>query len=385
MPTNTLFDSEKQKSKFPFVIISVFIFLLAIAGGVYGYWKYLDNAKNKAEAEAFADAKLRDSIVLLIAQPKFSGPNFSEQILGAAKLQKLNIRKREVYFSYPAATEEEFITSTDNFIIDRQKMENAVEIDGDFTLGDYSLTKTAENGYFFKTPLENLKFKTPEDLKFQYQNATYTMSVPEMIDLMDNKRIYGGRLNAVTNKKYEGITMMFANHGAFVAKPEEPTLQRFVGEILRDVPADGSREVKIQKLLDFVTNEIEYDFVEAVSNYETLKRPNEVLMTRKSDCSNKTILMASMLEQIGEDYLMLYSPRHITIAVPQGAFPTENKLVFEWEGKKWVTAETTLPNFIIGVTKVQESVSLTTVEYVQKPRQTGVIFDVDTFRPLEFQ
>ncbi len=50
-----------------------------------------------------------------------------------------------------------------------------------------------------------------------------------------------------------------------------------------------------------------------------------------------------------------------------------------------MTAETTLPNFIIGITKVQESVSLTTVEYVQKPKQTGVIFDVDTFRPLEFQ
>ncbi len=318
MTTNTLFDSEKRKSGFSKIIVAVALVLVIISGGVYGYWTYLDKTKQKADAEAFADAKLRDSIVLLIAQPKFSGPNFSEQILGAAKLQKLNYRKREVYFSFPAASEEEFVTATDNFIIDRQKMENAVEIDGYFDIGDYSLTKTPETGYFFKTPLENLKFKTPEDLKFQYQNATYTMSVPEMIDLMDNKKIYGGRLNAITNKKYEGMTMIFGNHGAFVAKPEEPTLQRFVGELLRGVPTDGTREVKIQKLLDFVTNEIEYDYIEALSGYETLKRPNEVLMTRKSDCSNKTILMASMLEQIGEDYLMLYSPRHITIAVPQG-------------------------------------------------------------------
>lgn len=385
MGTNTLFDSESQKSKFPTVIIGVFILLLAIAGGIYAYWTYLDDAKNKADADAFADAKLRDSIVLLIAQPKFSGPNFSEQILGAARLQKLSIRKREVYFSYPASTEEEFISSTDNFIIDRKKIENAVEIDGDFKLGDYSLRKSPENGYFFKTPLENLKFKTPEDLKFQYQNATYTMSVPEMIDFMDNKRIYGGRLNAVTNKKFEGLNLTFSNHGAFVAKPDEPTLQRFVGEILRDGAGDESRELKIQKLLDFVTNEIEYDFAEALSSHETLKRPNEVLMTRKSDCSNKTILMASMLEQIGEDYLLLYSPRHITVAVPQGAFPNENNLLFDWEGKKWAIAETTLPNFVIGLTKVQQSVSLTTVEYVQKPKQTGVIFDVDTFRPLEFR
>ena len=116
-----------------------------------------------------------------------------------------------------------------------------------------------------------------------------------------------------------------------------------------------------------------------------MKRPNEVLMSRTSDCSNKTILMASLLEQIGEDYLLLYCPQHITVAVPQGEFPNENKLSFNWSGKDWMIAETTLPNFEIGKTKVTESVKLTSVQYVQKPKQTNVIFEAHTFRPLEFR
>ena len=134
-----------------------------------------------------------------------------------------------------------------------------------------------------------------------------------------------------------------------------------------------------------MTNEIEYDYTEAVGSRETLKRPNEVLMSRTSDCSNKTILMASLLEQIGEDYLLLYCPQHITVAVPQGEFPNENKLSFNWSGKDWMIAETTLPNFEIGKTKVTESVKLTSVQYVQKPKQTNVIFEAHTFRPLEFR
>ena len=72
-------------------------------------------------------------------------------------------------------------------------------------------------------------------------------------------------------------------------------------EILKDETIANNREAKIQRLVDFVSNEIQYDYSEAVGGRETLKRPNEVLFTRSGDCSNKTILLASLLEQIGED------------------------------------------------------------------------------------
>jgi len=57
-----------------------------------------------------------------------------------------------------------------------------------------------------------------------------------------------------------------------------------------------------------------------------LKRPNEVLMSGQSDCSNKAILLGSLLEQLGEDYLFVYTPDHITVAVKQDGFPASNRL-----------------------------------------------------------
>jgi hypothetical protein len=207
----------------------------------------------------------------------------------------------------------------------------------------------------------------------------------ELLDFSDNKPIYGGKFVATTNPEIDGKAIMFGNHGAMVAKPDEPSLKKFVAQILGDAPESLSREEKIQKLLDFVSTQIEYDYREALGNSETLKRPNEVLMTRQSDCSNKTILMASFLEQIGEDYILLYCPSHITVAVPQGNFPLENNLSFEWDGKNYIAAEPTLPNFQIGKTTVAQTLLLNTVNYVQKPKQTGIIFEAHTFRPLEFK
>ena len=95
------------------------------------------------------------------------------------------------------------------------------------------------------------------------------MGLQELIDFINNSQIYGGKLNADTNLKTDDKIIIFANHGAMVAKPNEPSLKRFVAELLRDVPNNENREVKIQRLLDFVTNEIEYDYSEAVGSRET--------------------------------------------------------------------------------------------------------------------
>jgi hypothetical protein len=156
-----------------------------------------------------------------------------------------------------------------------------------------------------------------------------------------------------------------------------------VKDLLKD--AGDNRESKIQRLVDFVSNEIEYSYTGAVGRSETLKRPNEVLLTRNGDCSNKTILLASLLEQIGEDYLLLYCPKHITVAVPQGSFPNENKMDFEWERKNWLIAETTLPDFQVGKTKVNGFDKITPVNFVQRPKEKNLIFDASSMRVLEFR
>ena len=159
MTTNTLFDSENQKSSPSKVFLIVIVFLVVLSAGAFGLWKYTSDTKTKAVADKYSDEKMRDSIVMLLAQPHFSGEQFREQMLGNARLQKFVIKDRETYFSLPESSELDFENSINNFAIDRQKIENAKETDGEFTLGKYSLTKTPETGYFFKTPLENLKFK----------------------------------------------------------------------------------------------------------------------------------------------------------------------------------------------------------------------------------
>jgi hypothetical protein len=380
MSSGSLFDSEKEKttsSKMP-IIIGCLVAIVSAIG--FGIWYF---APQKPKKDIYSDTNLRDSIVLMLAQPRFSGDIFRQQVLGNARMPWFSIPKKEFYFSLPESNQAEFDAAIGKFIIDSQKIEFGKEQNGDFVFPEVSLKKTPESGYFFKTTLENLKFDAKSELSFPFQRGTYTLSLREMIDLSNNSQIYGGMVNADSTFTKNGKTLVFANHGIMVAKPNEPSLLRFTGQLLGE--GEKTREAKIQNLLDFVTNEIAYDFSEALGGGETLKRPNETLMSRKSDCSNKTILMASLLEQIGEDYIMLYCPQHITVAVPQGNFPNENNLWFEWEGKKFMIAETTLPNFEIGKTKVQDSVKLTSIEYVQRPREKDVIFRADTLRPLEFR
>lgn len=382
-------DEPQPQSRKKWIVLGLLTLVLTFSGaGIY--WFYLKPIpKRKVIAESkYAPEKMRDAAVLFLAQPRFSGAKFGEQILGDAKLEVYRIDKREVYFSLPELSETEEAAALDKFIADQSKIERAiVDSDDNMQLGEYSLTQTKFQNFFFKTALDNVKINPEIVFEFDFERARYTMNLRELLDYTDNSMVFGGRLNADTNLRNDGRFIIFANHGSFVAKPSEPSLQRLASDLIKNLPTDAPnlREQKIQRLVDFVSREIEYDYTEAVGAYETLKRPNEVLLSRSGDCSNKTILLASLLEQIGEDYLLLYCPRHITVAIPQGNFPISNGLTFNWEQKKWVIAESTLAGFEVGKTRVRESRVLQSIEYVQDPQYRNVIFEADTLRAVEFR
>ncbi|HEX8337727.1 MAG TPA: hypothetical protein VF621_13415 [Pyrinomonadaceae bacterium] len=362
-------------------------FIYKVRGGPRGG---LLGAMRKQLLPPTLDERTRDTMLAYLAQPGFAGTKMGEQVLGAAKLELLHVPTREVYFSAPEPelTGESFEEMVSRFVIDPKRLVTAQDDGaGRLRLGDYSLRRSAEKHFFFKTPIENIKFDTAAVLRFQYGPATYTLDMREMEDFVQNRSIFGGRMMARTGQKREGRDVVFANHGAFVARHDEPSLRRFVGELTRDIPADGegSREARVQRVLDFVSREITYNQREATYSFELLKRPNEVLMSGESDCSNKTILLGSLLEQLGEDYLFVYTPGHITVAVPQGGFPAGNGLWLEWEGQAWLIAEGTAPGFRIGVDRLQEEARLKQFQHVQRPRDRDVIYDVATRRPLSFQ
>lgn len=338
-----------------------------------------------------ADERTRDTLLAYLSQPGFAGSLVVYQVLGPARLELLHVTDREVYFSVPAQEQsgEAFEAVIARFVVDPQKivLGKLDEEAGRLRIGDYSLLRSEEKHFFFKTRVDNIRFDPATVLRFPFGSITYTVDMRELEDFISNKSIFGGRVTARTGQSRGGRPVVFANHGALVARPGESSLLRLVGELTRDLPAEGARarEARVQRVLDFVSREISYDMQEATYNFEMLKRPNEVLMSGQSDCSNKAILLGSLLEQLGEDYLFVYTPDHITVAVRRGDFPADNGLTLDWEGQTWLIAEGTAPGFRIGLDRVEDEARFKQFRHVQRPRERDAIFDLSTGRQLSFQ
>jgi hypothetical protein len=379
MSAGSIFDSESEHHGPNLKIVGIAtVALVVLCGAATAFYFY---TKPKAQTPEEARAiETRDTMVLMLSQPTFSGEDFRQQVLGKGRLVKFVTSLKDAYFIFPADNDEEFQQFVGKYFVDPTKLEYSKLVNGEDELGGYKIP--AENGTkFFRTTLENIQFDPNQELSFKLADATYGVSLNELRNLANNSELYGGRLIARAPSRRDGPQFIFANHGIMVAKPGEPSLKRLVDELLKDVPND--RNSRIQRLVDFVSKDIEYSYVEATSG-ETLKRASETLMTRTGDCSNKTILLASLLEQINEEYLLIYVPGHITVIVPQGDLPDENGLDFTWNQKNWLIAETTLPGFQIGKTKVADSLRLTRVNYVQDPKNSDVIFDANSYEVLKF-
>ena len=379
-------------------VILIVIVVLALGGGAFALYKRAANSRRPSNTRAMrkvlppptVEERTRDTMLAYLTQPGFAGTKVVAQVLGRVRLEMLYVPDREVYFSAPPPEQEgdPFETMVAHFIIDPKRIMMAEDDGtGQLRLGKYSLRQSPTQHFFFKTPVDNIKFDPATVLKFPFKLATYTLAMHELIDFLENKSIFGGRMHARMEQGRSGLPVIFANHGALVARPEETSLRRFVDELTRDIPAEGqdAREARVQRLLDFVSREIVYDQRATTYNFELLKRPNEVLMSGESDCSNKAILLGSLLEQIGEDYLFIYTPDHITVAVRQGHFPVRNGLSLEWEGQTWLIAEGTAPGFRIGIDRLREEARFKQFKHIQRPRDRDVIFDLATGRQLSFQ
>jgi hypothetical protein len=380
MSAGSLFDSDTKKGPDVKLVLIAVVAFVVLAGA--GYAAYRLSAPEPPDFAAIHAAEIREGMIFMLAQPSFSGDEFRQQILGKGRIAKYAWREKQAYFTFPETPDEEFEEFLRKYIIDSSKVNFGKLENGRIKLDDYELTPSPPAFRFFKTTSDNFRLDTTQSVTFPFSTAAYSVSLDELNNFSNNSQLYGGKLVAKAPERRDEPQMVFANHGIMVAKPGEPSLKRLVDELLRDVGDD--REARIQRLVDFVSTEIEYSFTEAVSDREKLKRPDETLMTRSADCSNKTILLASMLEQIGEEYILLYCPRHITVAIPQGNYADENKLDFTWNQRPWLIAETTAPGFQIGKSMVKEPNILTNVQYIQDPKNSNVIHDANSYRVLDF-
>lgn len=375
-----LFESHTKRTiNFKMLAIGIAAFLV-LGGGGYALFKY--STPEMMTADDILAEDIRNNTVVLLDYTTFTGDEFRKQILGQGKLERYDFREREAYFTYPLSDEQEFNEFLAKFFYHPNKLEFGKEKNGRVELGGYKLSSAYEGGRLFRARLDNIKIEPKQTVTFPYSSVNYTVSLAELLSLTNNSQVYGGKMITQASTRKDEPQFVFANHGIMVAKPNEPSLKRLSDELLKDVAPD--RESRIQRLVDFVSTEIEYSYTEALSGGEKLKRPNETLMTRNGDCSNKSILLASLLEQIGEEYLLFYFPRHITVAIPQGNYAIENKLDYEWGQKRWVIAETTAAGFQIGRSRLANALDLGIISYVQDPKNSDVIFDASSFAVLKF-
>jgi hypothetical protein len=326
------------------------------------------------------ESKLRNTILSYLSQPEFSNSDFMKQITETeAELEILDFRDGTIYISIPENNYSE------NVLKKLTSNSNTVEFgrthEGNFSgkkliLGDYVLNKP--ESYFLRFPSDNFIVDDSDVINIEYKSANYSINMDELQNFLENNSIYGGNLSVMSGTNKYGVQNIISNHGAFVAKKGEKSLERLVNSLITE---EDLKERKAQKLLDFVTREIEYNHSEANSNKEVLKRPNEVLMTRGSDCSGKVILYASLLEQTEIDYRLVYIDSHISIGV-EGNYPNRNELTFSLNKKNYSIAETTLKGFQIGNSKID--LRIKDIKFLQKPGEDSKIYDARTGKPMPF-
>ena len=366
----------------------------AVTAGLLAHFKYCtgeeettesnqETSQESEEAPRTPEERLRNTILSYLSMPAFSGPEFSREVTRTdAQLEGWYVDTHWLYFSIlnnqEQATREQTIA---NISTDPNAVEFGLRERNHITFSDgtrFELGRIEQD--VFRLPEQNFRVDLERVLEFNFGGGiTYSINMPEMTNFLDNASIYGGdRRFQVGGSERELIVT--ANHGIYVARPEEPSLTRIVEQITR---YSSTREHQAQRLLNFVTRDIRYNDSEALASFETMKRPNEVLWTGESDCSGKAILYASLLEQAGIDYRLVYLPEHIAVGV-EGDFTDLNELSFASDGKIFHIAEPTAPEFIIGLSWPADY-GREDIQFIQRPGENSQIINFRTGEAAGFR
>ena len=197
------------------------------------------------------------------------------------------------------------------------------------------------------------------------------------------KTILGNIKRSLKPTVYSG-SKMFDDNGVktfsyvpFISKKSDSTIAAIVKKLTFGAK---TREEEIQRILDFVTEEIQYN---DSSKYTDMSKLNAylILKSRKGNCAGKTILYASMLEQVEADYYLTYFDEHLTVAV-QGDFSDDNREYFVSGGKKYFFAETTDSGYVIGKTKLEDPNRFRDIILLQKVGDNTKPYNMRLHKPL---
>jgi len=316
---------------------------------------------------------LARSVLGYLSLPDFVNQDFESQIFGEiADFLVYDPKSSLAYFSMDTPWDKNQLWKicTDTSLIEYSQLEENY-----MALGPYKSRNT--NQLMFRFPGKLLNISKDTTVRVRFNEVEYQLTLDQLKDFYTRKSIYDGPALFVFQDTSDGKRYSIANHSAVVSPNGEPSLAAFLDDLL---PENLSDEDQYQKVLDFVSREIDY---EDINKYEIFFKPNEVLMRGKSDCSGKVVLYASLLEQLKLPYLLVYTDGHILVAVP-GKFPSFNKMNFDHEGTTYYFAETTLSGFQIGLTRTLPELSEKDIEFLQKGGKRTRLFDYRTKDSLDF-
>ncbi len=339
-----------------------------------------------ADPKKQANGAIRESLITLLAYPNQSGAWLEAQLLGKARLEILKVEgsdKQAYFYLSPADSGgENLAQAICRVAVNKALVEVGKEKDGQFVFADYSFLRTPQKAVFLRVPFDNLRLDSDTSPKFPFQHGTYAPTLEELHFFMHNESVYGGLLEAIPDSQAYGQTSLY-NYGAIVAKQGEGSIQRFVNDLTKDIGASDAdaREKKIQRLADLISREIGPSPEEIPLNI--VRRANEVLITGQADYPSRAVLLGSLLEQLQEDYIFVYSKNYLAVAVKQGRFPAKNEYQTTWEDANWLMIDATKPGFRIGLDEAKMRPG--SVKYIQRPRQNSVITNLTSGSTLPFK
>jgi S1-C subfamily serine protease len=298
----------------------------------------------------------RDTLLSLLAQPAFAGPELARQLLGPAELELLDLGSQRVYFSLNRQvlgqrSEKVAVAEVSRkFLFDPTEVGIAIAEGMQLSLDGFSMRRSPSKYVLFSTSRDNVHFRVKERLTFPYRQVAYDVSPGELKSYLERYSIYGGRTQ-VPLGRYAGSFggSELTNRRAMVSVAGEPSLTRLVAALVRNAATPGDQ---VQKVLDFVLEEIATD--RAASSQRVLKDAASTLMTRTATVETKVSLLASFLEQMPVEYRIVYSPGGVTIALRNdGHFRVSNGTAFSWDGGIWLLVDLTGSRFRLGETPVR--------------------------------
>jgi transglutaminase-like putative cysteine protease len=365
-------ERQMQKATILGVLVAAILAVLVVAGlrDQAATYEPIKEMREGTHQEGFT----AHTILAYASRPHFICDDFVKQVTGTeAELELYAPRENLVYFSIPS-DDRGGKDTLEHLTRQPEDVEFGKLVGDRLELGNYGLNETGV--YFVRFSASDFKVNPEAKVRVAYPQGTYELTVDDLIDWICNERIYGGPLCFPTGEESQGLPVAINNHGAFIAKKGEPTLQRLVDQLVGGLT---DQEAITQRLLDFITTEISYDGKEASWEIETLKRPSEVLMSGKSDCSGKVILLASLLEQTDVEYRILYVPgiRHVAVAVA-GDFPQRNNLAYDIGKKMFFLAEPTARGFQIGKSLLEKPIRAKDIGFLQRVGPQFRIFNAKT-------